>query len=366
MQTPRRRRNCGSVLLWLALGAGGRAQAPSGHQEQLHQADTAFHAGYAAAESGDLAAAQEDFQKVVQLAPEIAEGHSALGSVLVQLGQAALAIPELERALAIKADDRSAQTNLAVAFEETGAYEKSLALFRALDQDSSEAWPATAVISYVRALGATGNADEALLRMQKAVSDAVPGSADAATLHDALGSLEAQRQNWPTAQTQFEQALAIDANLAAAHEHLGVTLLAEQRTPEALRELSTAVQLAPDRASTQLEFGRALIAAGQDEQALPVLKRAAELAPDSLDGKYQLALALQGTGQEQQSIPLFEQFVAAQPRNSSALTKPCPGAGADRQIERRDSALPASHCRESEGSADLSGPGRCLPATERS
>ena len=130
---------CGFVLLLLLSSQSARTQSPSGQQpdrqEQLHQADTAFHAGYAAVESGDLAAAKEDFQKVVQLAPEIPEGHSALGSVLVQLGQPALAIPELERALTMKADDRITQTNLAVAYEETQAYDKSLALFRSLDQD---------------------------------------------------------------------------------------------------------------------------------------------------------------------------------------------------------------------------------------
>ena len=139
MQIHCRRWTCGFVLLLLLTSQCARTQSPSAQtpdrQEQLHQADAAFHAGYAAVESGDLTVARDDFQKVVQLAPEIPEGHSALGSVLLQLGQPALAVPELERALAMKADDRIAQMNLAVAYEETEAYDKSLALFRALDQD---------------------------------------------------------------------------------------------------------------------------------------------------------------------------------------------------------------------------------------
>jgi protein O-GlcNAc transferase len=315
---------CGFVLLLLLSSQQAWTQSTAGQQadrqEQLHQADDAFHAGYAAVESGDLAAAREDFQKVVQLAPEIPEGHSALGSVLVQLGQPALAIPELERALAMKAGDRTTETNLAVAYEETRAYDKSLALFRTLDQDASDPLPTTAVISYVRALSATGTADLALARMQKAVTAAAPGSADAAMLHDGLGSLEAQKQDWPSAEVQFQQALAIDSNSAAAHLHLGITLAAEGRAADAIRELTTASQLAPNNAAAQLELGRALITAGQDDQAIPVLQHAVELAPDFLDAKYQLALALQGTGQEAQSIPLFQQVVAAQPHNASALT----------------------------------------------
>lgn len=324
MQTHRQHWRCGFVLLLLLSAQRAWTQStagqPSDRQEQLHQADDAFHAGYAAVESGDLAAAREDFQKVVQLAPEIPEGHSALGSVLVQLGQPALAIPELERALAMKADERTSQTNLAVAYEETQAYDKSLTLFRTLDQDESDPLPATAVISYVRALSATGSSDLAIARLQEAVAAAAPGSDEAATLHDALGSLYARKQDWPSAESQFQQALAVDPNLAAANLHLGITLAAEGRATDAIRELATASQLAPRNAAAQLELGRALISAGQDEQAISILQQAVKLAPDFLDAKYQLALALQGTGQEAQSIPLFEQVVAAQPRNANALT----------------------------------------------
>src|SRR5258708_3766271 len=99
-------------------------------QQQLRLADAAFHAGYAAERSGDLSTARDQLEKVVRLAPDIAEGHSALGSVLVQLGQYEPAIRELLHALAIKADDRSAQTNLAVAYEQSGDHGKSVALFQ--------------------------------------------------------------------------------------------------------------------------------------------------------------------------------------------------------------------------------------------
>ncbi len=309
----------GLALLLLVPFHSARSQAPAGHEDELREADAAFHAGYAAVQNGDLAAAKDDFQKVARLAPEISEGHSALGSVLLQLSQPSAAIPELERALAIKADDRSAQINLAVAYEETRAYDKSLALFRELDQDASNPMPASALISYVRALSATQLGDQAMGRMQKAVADAAAGSPDAATLDDTLGSLEAQREEWPAAQAHFEQALAIDANFAAAHEHLGITLLAEHRTSEAIQELTTASRLSPQSGAAQMELGRALIAAGRDEEAIPVLRRAVELAPDFVEAKNQLALALQGTGQEQESIPLFQQVVAAQPKNAGAL-----------------------------------------------
>src|SRR6266853_595598 len=110
-------------------------------QQQLRSADTAFRAGYAAEKRGDVSSARQQFEKVVQLAPDIAEGHSALGSVLVQLGQYIQAIRELTRALTLKADDRSAQINLAIAYEQSDDHEKSLSLFRSLDRNVSSPLP---------------------------------------------------------------------------------------------------------------------------------------------------------------------------------------------------------------------------------
>jgi tetratricopeptide (TPR) repeat protein len=322
MQMPRNRwKHLLAAGILLAVSCMGGAQtAPTQPtapvSDALQQADAAFHAGLAAAQSGDLAAARDDFQKVVQLAPEVPEGHSALGSVLLQLGQAGQAIAELERALALRPEDGSAQINLAIAYEETQAYEKSLALFKAVDGDQADPLPANALISYARALAAIGHADLALARMQKAVAE---NSGDA-TLHDALGSLEAQRQDWANAEIQFAAAVALDASFADAHEHLGVTLVAEQRLPEAIRELTTATQLSPGNPAAFLELGKALAANGEDEKAAPVLQKAVELAPTFLDAKYQLALVLQRLGQNQQAIPLFQQVVNAQPHNAPALT----------------------------------------------
>jgi tetratricopeptide (TPR) repeat protein len=60
-------------------------------------------------QSGDLAAAKGQFEKVVLLAPDIAAGHSALGSVLLQLGEYQQAIREFVRAIALNASRVTSQ-----------------------------------------------------------------------------------------------------------------------------------------------------------------------------------------------------------------------------------------------------------------
>src|SRR6266478_1534779 len=173
-------------------------------QQRLRSADTAFHAGYAAEKSGDLSSARQQFEKVVQLAPDIAEGHSALGSVLVQLGQYTQAIRELTRALALKADDRSAQINLAVAYEQSGDHEKSLALFRSLDRNAASPLSPSVVIFYIRALAGTQQTELAIQKTQGAIAAAPENP----ILHDTLGSLEAQRQDWNGAVSEFKEVIS--------------------------------------------------------------------------------------------------------------------------------------------------------------
>ena len=312
---PSRLRRFARVVLVFSILVAGLAAADT-RQERLKAADAAFHAGYAAEKSGDLPKAKEQFERVVQLAPNIAEGHSALGSVLVQLGQYSLAIPELTRALALKTDDRSAQINLAVAYEQSGAHEKSLALFRSLDRNAANPLPASVVIFYIQALAAKQQTELALKKAQAAVVAAPENSA----LHDTLGSLQAQRQDWNGAVEQFKEAIRLDSNFAEAHLHLGLTLMMQHQATEALPELTIAAALAPQKPLAQIEFAKALIANDENEKAVPVLRHALDLAPTDLDARYQLALALQASGQAQQAIPLLHEVVSADPHSVPAMT----------------------------------------------
>lgn len=298
--------------LWLARGAAFGQDAAS----SMQQADTAFHAGYAAAASGDLATARQQFQRVVLLAPQIEEGHSALGGVLYQLGDYPDAIKELENALAMKPGDRSAQENLALAYTQTGSYQKALPYFATLEGDPAQPTSSDVLAAHARALAATEQTPAAIQKMQEAVS----ASQQNAILLDELGSLYAQTQNWTQAQTAFEHALEINPSLASAHLHLGIVLARQLQTEPTLRELATAAQLAPQHATTQLEYGKALAAADRDTDAIPHFEKALALNPSLLEATEQLAMALQRNGKEQEAIPLFQKVVAGQPHNAQALT----------------------------------------------
>jgi protein O-GlcNAc transferase len=299
----------------LSVALAGSAQEPS---PSLKQADADYRAGVVALSHNDLKSALADFENVVRLAPAAEQGHSALGAVLVRLGRTGAGIRELEKALAMKPGDDSAQMNLALAYQESGQAAKSLPLFAKLEATThAEKHPLalTFLISYARALAASGQIPAAIAKMKEAV-EIDPHNAE---LQDELGSLCAQRQDWPGAEQAFSAALKSNPDFAMAHLHLGLTRKTLQETG-AMEELASAYQRAPDNVLIATEYGQALAGAGQDEQAIPVLEHAAKIDPASPTAAYQLGLALQRVNRLDEAIALLQKVAAAEPRNAEVLT----------------------------------------------
>ena len=172
-----------SLTALLSFSCAALAQQVS---PALRQADAAYSAGQVALSHNDLAAAQADFEQVVHLAPSAEQGHSALGAVLVARGHPQQAIHELQAALALQKSDPLAQQNLATAYQQIGQPAKSLPLFSALEA-SSQPLSSALLATYARALAATGNLPQAILKMEAALHS----EPQTAELHDELGSLYA-------------------------------------------------------------------------------------------------------------------------------------------------------------------------------
>ena len=317
------------VLVVLLLGFAGQfglaAQTafPSASQADINQeAQAAYQAGTAAAANNDLKTAEAQFATVVRLVPQIEEGHSALGTVLLRLGRLPQAIKELEQAHRLKPGDVSVETYLALAYEQTGAYQKAMVLFREVEvvahqqpaADPAHVLPWYVLSAYARSLAATGQLPAAIARMKVAVVES-PRSAE---LRDALGSLYAQQQSWPSADGEFEQAIRLNPRFAAAHLHLGVALLMQQEAATAIPELLLGSQLAPDSAVALTELGKAYAANNEDEKAMVAFQRAIGLDSSSTEAKYQLAVLLQRTGRDIAAVPLLRQVVEADPKNTEA------------------------------------------------
>src|ERR1700761_4269130 len=152
------------------------ASTPGSSGSINDQVQAAYRAGASAVANNDFKTAETQFETVVRLMPQIEEGHSALGAVLISLGKPPAAIQELERAVALKPGDISAKANLALAYQETGANQKALVLFKEVEADgrqnpdSSRALPASIPVAYAHALAATGQIPAAIEEMKIAVA----------------------------------------------------------------------------------------------------------------------------------------------------------------------------------------------------
>jgi len=311
------------LLFWTlaALPLSGSAASPSPQEpDALKQADAAFHEGYAALQAGKLEQARAKFAQAARLAPQIPEGHEALGEVLIELGKPAEAVPELEAALHLKPGDQGIESNLAFAFAKSGdagnAVAQFSAAYQASQQQGGQPVDANFCQAYARALAATGKPDEAIRMFQAALER----GAASASVFDAIGSLYAQSGNWTQAQPQFEHALSIDGSYLPARIHLGIVQRQQNELDAALASLLTAVTADPGNALALSEYGRTLEAAGKDEAATPYLEQATKLNPDLPGAQNELAMVLQRQGREQEAIPWFQQAIQRDPHSASTLT----------------------------------------------
>ena len=307
----------------LALAQAQTSTAPANQktplEARLKSADEAFRAGSAAYQKNDLHTAHIQFAKLVQLAPKVAAGHTAFGIVLLAEGDARSAAIQLQLAHSLDPQDTNAILHLAVAYSQLHDYAKSVEMFQLFDQTKTN--PAHSLtpqeaIAYAVALTAT--AEPAAARKQ--LEAALTASPESAQLHDALGTLLAQQENYGEAASQFRLAISLDPALASAHYHLGSVFLNQNDSAAAVTELSQANTLAKDNIEYALQLGRALRADHKDEAALTVLRQALTLDPTSVDAKYELALTLQANDNPREALPLFQQVVAARPNDSAALT----------------------------------------------
>jgi tetratricopeptide (TPR) repeat protein len=295
------------------------ASSNAAGREKLKLADEAFRAGSAAYLRNDLHTAHVQFARLVELAPAVAAGHTAFGTVLLAEGDARSAVKQLELARRLDARDAGATLNLALAYSQLGNYAKSVQMFQLLNQlTSSSPQPLTpqAAIAYAAALTATGDPASGESQLEAALIT----SPDDPALHDALGTVLAQREQYEPAVAEFQRAISLDPALASAHYHLGSVFLNQGDPAAAVAELTKANELAKDNIDYNLQFGRALRANHQDESALDILRHALTLAPASVDAKYELALTLQATDNARDALPLFKQVVAARPQDFAALT----------------------------------------------
>ena len=176
---------------------------------------------------------------------------------------------------------------------------------RAIAKDSGYA-PAYAGLALVHAL----DGREAQARQFAATAlELDPSLADA---HLALGMVrEIFDWDWAGAESEFRQAIQLNAGHAEAHHELSMLLMRRRRFDEALREARGALYLAPMSARFESAAGHVLLYSGRYDEALDAANRATALDPTYLGPYYLRGHAYTHKGTHEQALKSWNECMAA-------------------------------------------------------
>jgi tetratricopeptide (TPR) repeat protein/mono/diheme cytochrome c family protein len=213
----------------------------------------------------------------VEAEPRGARWRARLGSLLVQGGRPAEALPHYERWVALRPGVVNPLVNLGHAQLLAGELDAArVTLARALELEPGHA---PARVDLARALIRSGETGRARIELERALRD-VPGYAEALVV---LGDLLAAEGDRAGAEERFRQALALDPEHVRALWSLGRVVEAGGARSDAIGLYREALRVYPDEGPAHHLLGLALAAEGDRAAALEHLAIACRLAPGNAE-----------------------------------------------------------------------------------
>lgn len=242
-----------------------------------------FERGLALHREGNLAAAREQYKKVIARDPRHFDALHLLGTICAQSSQAELGASLLRRAVAVNPQVAAAHCALGSALSELGRPEEALASFaRAI---ALQPRLVQAHYNLGLALGELGRRDEALRSYDMAIAlkpDHVNAHLNRALL---LKSLDRREE----ARSAFDRVIALAPDNAGAYVERAIVV---DRPEEALRDCERAISLQPHVPEGHYSRGTLFHELNRHEEALESFDRALALRPDYKEARINRSFTL--------------------------------------------------------------------------
>lgn len=331
-------------LMSLIAAPFSAGQAPISKKQQAAQHIRASQQ-YLQQQRPDLAI--PELQKAVALEPQNVDARSNLGVLLFFRGDYAGAIPELRVAVKLKPDLWKQQGLLGLAEMHTSEIQAARAdLESALSHlteqkfkaevgetlvssytSTSETEKAAAVVSQLLADQPTNT--ELLYTSYRLYSDLTDKALltmaltdpDGARMHEMMGRELARHGDETQAIVNLREALKINPHLPGAHLELGELFnnsSNQQLQSQATSEFQAAVADNPNDEKAHLLLGEVAAKRGDTKTAFSEDSRAVELQPDDVDALVELGKILMTMNEEAKAQEVFERAVKADPSNTVA------------------------------------------------
>jgi tetratricopeptide (TPR) repeat protein len=333
------------ALLLLAFSAiPSRGQTTPSKAQQAKQHIQASQQ-YLQQQQPDLAI--PELQKAVALEPQNVDARGNLGVLLFFRGEYAGAIPELRVAVKLKPELWKLQGLLGLAEEHTGEIEAGNSdLESAFPHLMEQKFKAEVGNALVTSYTSTGDTEKAAAIVSQLLADQPTNTEllytsyrlysdltdkalvtmaltdpDGARMHEMMGRELARHGDEAQAIVNLREALKINPHLPAAHFELGELL--SNSTSDALKaqaepEFQAAIADNPADEQAHLMMGEAAAKRGDTKAAFGEDTKAVELQPNDADALVELGKILMTMNENEKAQETFERAVKAEPTNTVA------------------------------------------------
>jgi tetratricopeptide (TPR) repeat protein len=314
-------------------------------QQSGKNLDREFQAAIADYNSGKLAQAAAELEKLVLVAPENSEVQELLGLVYSAESQNAKATEYLQNAVRLKPDSAPARTNLAANLVRLGKMSAAAEQFKKAAELAPQNFDTNHNLGefYVR-MGNISTATPFLERAQQIdpssydngydlslayimtgrladgrqlIHDLLKRN-DTAELHDLLGDLEEKDGQFVAAENQYELAAHEDPSESNLFDW-GSELLMHRTLDPAVTVFQRAVERYPNSPRLMVGLGMALYSRGNYDDAVKALLRGADLNPTDSRCYLFLSRAYDSSpSQADEVIDRFRRYAELEPGNAKA------------------------------------------------
>ncbi len=270
-------------------------------REEFLDAYSFLRAGMANERTGDYQGAQRSYKRGLEIDPENAELHNALGWALFQQGKSAEAVVAYERALAVDPGFVKARNNVALAMVELGRLDKAAFHFR----KSLEAEPKAEIYSDLGfVLDRQGHKDEAVESYEKALEL----DPECSSAHFNLAVALVSQDKLQEATLHYQEALRVKPN-AKTYNGLGFVLSKQGQVDEAIKQFRSAINADPKYTASYNNLAQSLMNQGRLDEALEYYKTVLRQRP-SAAAHNNVGVVLMGLGRMDEAKRQFRHAIS--------------------------------------------------------
>jgi tetratricopeptide (TPR) repeat protein len=292
------------------------------------------------------------YEKLRELAPNIAEAHARLGLIYFQQGKFEQAVQALRQAIKLKPTLPNTDLLLAMALSELGSYKEATpALEKGFKRVTDPALKRAIGLRLARAYTGLGQDDKAVevaleltrlypkdpealyhagrLFANYAYLSAVKLAAvapDSLWLHMAAGEAYESQGRLDPAIREYKEVLSLQPNRPGVHYRIGRALLARAKQstddavsePEALREFEQELRIDQTNANAAYEAGEIHRKSARFDRAAELFSQAVKYYPDFVEALVALGRTMVSLGKAEQALAPLGKAVALDAANEVA------------------------------------------------